>query len=181
MTESDRWVEVGLVARPHGVRGEVRVTLHNKDSEVLFRVDEVRLRLADGDEHEVSVDAVRPADQAVLMKLHSVDDRDRADEVRGARIFVRRSDFAPLEPGEFYACDVEGARVLIGAAGDGEAKQEGVVKELVNYPSVDVFVVDVDGARYEVPLVEMYVEKVDAEARVVTLKTLEGLEPSRAK
>jgi 16S rRNA processing protein RimM len=176
----DRWVEVGLVARPHGVRGEVRVTLHNKDSEVLFRVDEVRLRLADGDEHEVSVDAVRPADQAVLMKLHSVDDRDRADEVRGARIFVRRSDFAPLAPGEFYACDVEGARVVVGSAEAG-ANTEGIVKELVNYPSVDVLVVDVDGARYEVPLVDAYVENVDAEARLVTLKTLEGLEPGRAK
>jgi 16S rRNA processing protein RimM len=176
MTESDRWVEVALVARPHGVRGEVRVTLHNKESEVLFRVDEVLLRMADGEEHEVSVDAVRPADQAVLLKLHSVDDRDRAEEVRGARIFVRRSDFAPLEPGEFYACDVEGARVQI--ASD-DAKTEGVVRELVNYPSVDVLVVDVGGARYEVPLVETYVEKVDAAERLVTLKTLEGLEPTK--
>jgi 16S rRNA processing protein RimM len=171
----NRWVEVGLVARPHGVRGEVRVTLHNKESEVLFRVDEVLLRMADGEEHEVSVDAVRPADQAVLVKLHSVDDRDRAENVRGARIFVRRSDFAPLEPGEFYACDVEGARVVVSDAPD----REGAVKELVNYPSVAVFVVDFGGARYEVPLVEAFVEKVDAAARLVTLKTLEGLEPSK--
>ena len=96
-TAADRWVEVGLVARPHGVQGELRVSLHNKESEVLFHVDEVLVRLANGDEHEVSVDGVRPADQAVLLRLHSIGDRDRAEELRGAKLFVKRSQFAPLE------------------------------------------------------------------------------------
>ena len=36
------------------------------------------------------------------MKLHSIDDRDRADEIRGAVLSMRRRDFPALEPGEFY-------------------------------------------------------------------------------
>lgn len=178
-SSSSRWIEVGVIARPHGVRGELRVSLHNKDSEVLFSVDEVLVRLPDGAEHEVSVDAARPADQAVLMRLHSIDDRDRAEQIRGARVFVRRSDFPELPEGEFYTCDVEGARAVVAAeAGEGGlGGAEGRVRTIVSYPSVDVIVVDL-GERgvFEVPLVDDFVQKVDARAGLVTLKTLEGLE-----
>ncbi len=174
-----RWVEVGVIARPHGVRGELRVALHNKDSQVLLSVDEVLVRLPDGAEHEVSVDTARPADQAVLMRLHSIDDRDRAEQVRGSRVFVRRSDFAELPEGEFYTCDVEGARVVV-ASDAGEAHGGGLdgrVRTIVSYPSVDVIVVDM-GERgvFEVPLVADFVQLVDAKAGLVTLRTLEGLE-----
>jgi 16S rRNA processing protein RimM len=174
---SQRWVEVGVIARPHGVRGELRVSLHNKDSEVLFSVDEVLVRLPDGAEHEVSVDAARPADQAVLMRLHSIDDRDRAEEVRGSKVFVRRSDFPELPEGEFYTCDVEGARAIVNGGEAGQAPLEGLVRTIVSYPSIDVIVVDM-GERgvFEVPLVADFIEKVDAPSRLVTIHTLEGLE-----
>ena len=52
--------------------------------------------MPDGKEHEVSVDAARRADKAILLKLHSIDDRDRADEIRGATIGVRRRDLPTL-------------------------------------------------------------------------------------
>jgi 16S rRNA processing protein RimM len=178
--DEDRWVEVAIVSRPHGVQGELKVTLHNKDSEVLFNVDEVLVRMPDGEEHEVSVDGVRPADQAVLLRLYSVGDRDRAEGLRGAKILVRRSQFAPLEPGEFYACDIEGARAVLAAEGDAP-ERHGIVHRLVNYPSVDVLVIEIDGATYEVPLVSAFVLSVDAKARLVTLKTLEGIESERPR
>src|SRR3984957_5958857 len=95
----DDWVPLAEVARPHGVRGELRLKLFNEDSDVLLDRDEVLGRLPGGEEHEVSVDRARRADDAILLKLHSIDDRDRADELRGAFICVRRRDFPPLEEG----------------------------------------------------------------------------------
>src|SRR4029079_13073243 len=56
---ADDWVALGEVARPHGVRGEVRVRLYNPDSDLLLEADEVLVRLKEGDEHEVSVDGAR--------------------------------------------------------------------------------------------------------------------------
>lgn len=81
MTEAERWIPLAEIARPHGVRGEVRLRLFNKDSDTLLDQDEVLVRLPDGAEHEVSVDTARRADDAILMKLHSVDDRDRKSVV----------------------------------------------------------------------------------------------------
>jgi 16S rRNA processing protein RimM len=168
-----RWVPLAEVARPHGVRGEVRLKLYNADSDILLELDEVLVRLPEGEEHEVSVDGARRADQAILMKLHSIDDRDRAEELRGAVLCVQRSAFPPLEAGEFYACDVEGAEVL---APDGQAL--GRVRELRSYPSVDSLVVEAaDGGKpWEIPLVAAFVRDVDVDAGKVSLSTLEGLE-----
>lgn len=175
-SKSSRWVPLAEVARPHGVRGELRLKLYNADSDILLDQDEVLLKLGDGTQHEVTVDKARRADDAILMKLHSVDDRDRAAELRGAVICVRRDGFPPLEEGEFYVCDLEGARV-VSRRGD-ELVPLGTVRELRSYPSVEVLVVAAsDGGKdWEVPLVDAFVERLDAEAGEVIVASLEGLE-----
>ena len=172
-----RWVPLAEVLRPHGVRGEVRLKLYNRESDLLLDLEEVLLRFADGDEQEVSVDGARRANDAVLMKLHSVDSRDRADELRGAVVCARRTDFPPLSAGEFYACDVEGARVVLDD-GQEASREIGRVRALRSYPTSEVLEVEPlgGGSLLEVPLVETVVSKVDVEGGIVTLSTLDGVE-----
>jgi 16S rRNA processing protein RimM len=174
---ADAWVPLAEVARPHGVRGELRLRLYNRDSDLLLGLDEVLIRFAEGDEQEVSVDGARRADDAILMKLHSVDDRDRAEELRGATICARRGNFPALEAGEFYACDVEGVRVVVDD-GAGGVRDVGRVREMRVYPATHVLVVDAgDGGRaWEVPLVDSVVRSLDVEGGLVTLATMDGVE-----
>jgi 16S rRNA processing protein RimM len=172
-----KWVPVAEVARPHGVGGELRLRLFNPESDLLLQLDELLIRLSDGSEHEVSVDGARRANDAILMKLFSVDDRDGAAHLRGAVLCARREDFPPLAPGEFYACDVEGARVIVGD-GDVGGCELGRVRTLRSYPGAQVLVVDSaeDDGSWEVPLVDSVVRSIDLEANLVTLATMEGVE-----
>ncbi|MBX3231726.1 MAG: 16S rRNA processing protein RimM [Labilithrix sp.] len=170
----DRWVPLAEIARPHGVRGEVRLKLFNADSDVLLEQDEVLVRLPDGEEHEVSVDKARRADDAILMKLHSVDDRDRAEELRGAHVCVRRRDFPPLEEGEHYGVDLVGLEARLGG------ERLGTITDVLTYPTVHVLSVT-DGAKvWEIPMTEDYVGEVDLEGTVEVL-TLDELEPVPAR
>ncbi len=176
--DPDTWVPLAEIARPHGVKGELRLRLFNKTSDALLGQDEVLVRLKDGGEHEVSVVRARRADDAILMKLHSVDDRDRAEELRGALVCVRRRDFEEAESGEFYAIDVVGAEVKL--AGE----RVGTVAELVTYPSVEVLLVHADDGKgdWEVPLTEMYIARIDVAAKLVELVSLDDIDrvPRRA-
>ena len=63
---------------------------------------------------------------------------------------------------------------------DEGGEELGQVLEFKTYPTVDVLVVSAkDGGRpWEVPLVEAVVRRVDADAGIVTLATLEGVERS---
>lgn len=159
------------VARPHGVRGEVRLTVFNAESDLLLDQDEVLVRMPDGKEHEVSVDSARRADKAILMKLHSVDDRDRAEALRGATIGVRRDELPAPDEGEIYWVDLEGSEVRL------KDERLGIVERVVEYPTMAAILVRrSDGTALEVPLVDGYVERVDVEGRVVVLSSIEGLE-----
>jgi 16S rRNA processing protein RimM len=173
--DPETWVPLAEVARPHGVKGEVRLRLFNKTSDTLLVMDEVLVRLPDGEEHEVSVDRARRADDAILMKLHSVDDRDRAEDLRGALVCVRRRDFPPAEEGEFYAIDVVGSEARLNDARVGE------VIEIVTYPSVEAMLVRGEKGDWEIPLTDTYIEKIDAASRVVVLRTLDDVEQIPAK
>jgi 16S rRNA processing protein RimM len=160
-----RWVALAEVARPHGVRGELRVKMYNSDSELLPSLPEVLVRRRDGVERTLRIEAVRGADAGYLLaKLEGVDDRDAAESFRGAELCVRRDAFPPLDDGEFYACDVVGARLY---GPDGEL---GIVEDLTSYPSTDVLVGRLSGGtRCEIPLIDDYIAAIDVEARRVRL------------
>jgi 16S rRNA processing protein RimM len=158
-----RWVALAEVSRAHGVRGEMRVKVYNADSELLPSQREVLVRHRDGRESTAALESVRGASPGYLLaKLKGVDDRDAANAFRGAELCVRREDFPPLDEGEFYACDVIGARV-VGPDGD-----VGAVEDLVTYPSADVLMVRLDdGVSGEVPLLDNFVELIDPAERTV--------------
>jgi 16S rRNA processing protein RimM len=142
---------------------------------MLLEQEEVLVRLPDGEEHEVSVERARRADDAILMKLYSVDDRDRAAELRGAHVCVRRRDFPPPADGEFYAVDIVGAEARL------RGERFGEVIEIVSYPTVEaVLVRTADGkGDWEIPLTDAYIGQVNVDAHVVEVLTLEDLEPVR--
>jgi 16S rRNA processing protein RimM len=174
----DAWVALGEVTRPHGVRGELRVRVFNPDSDALLHVDEVRVRLTDGTAQLVSVDAARKANDALLLRLHSVDSRERADELRGATLEVPRSSLPEPDADEYYAVDLIGATVRVLSEPPSPGVVLGTVRAVQTYPTVDVLLVKAaDGGRdWEVPLLGAVVARVDLKARQVELTGMEGVE-----
>jgi ribosomal 30S subunit maturation factor RimM len=52
----------------------------------------------------------------------------------------------------------------------------GKVESFSSYPSVEILLVTTARGRFEIPLVDAYVDTVDSGAGRVVLRTLEGLE-----
>lgn len=156
-SQADRWIALGEVTRPHGVRGELRLKIYNQDSDLLLDMEEVRV----GEKIRI-VDHARPANDAILMKLRGIDDRDAADTLRGQKVEIRRSQFPDLDDGEFYICDVEGATVVH------DGKEIGKVATIRSYPTVEVIVV----GDQEIPLTDAFVERIDTEKGIVVLREL---------
>ena len=168
----DGHVAIGEIARPHGVQGELRLKLYNPDSDLLARRPRLRLRLGDGSLREATITSAREVNKAILVRLADVEDRDAAEALRGAEILVPREAFPALEDGEFYACDIEGARAVMSSG-----EEVGTVTGLASYPTCDVLVIErSSGGRVEVPLLDAYVGVVDAAAGKVEIRTLDGLD-----
>ncbi|WP_172824795.1 ribosome maturation factor RimM [Pajaroellobacter abortibovis] len=157
------------VVRPHGIKGELRLKLYCSSSDLLLHVRTALLRSSfQKKEQHVQIESARRVNEAILIKVQSIQGRTQAEFWKGAQLYVQRGDFLSLEEGEFYACDLEGARVF---KRQGNALQEiGQVEEVYDYPTLDAILIRPVGENhcYEVPLIDSFVEEVDPwEKRVI--------------
>jgi 16S rRNA processing protein RimM len=174
-----RYVPVAVVARPHGIQGEIRLKVYNEGSDLLRSLAAsaraptgpfpLKLRLADGSERPLVLTSVRDADKALLVRMADVADRNGAELVRGAEILVPRDAFPETEEGEFYACDLEGAKARL------DGVEIGRVTGIQSYPTCDALLIARPEGPIEVPLVDAFVASVNVAEGVVDLRTLEGL------
>ena len=85
MTRGDR-VEIGFVARAHGIHGEIVVGLHNPESTALADAEQLFL----GDD-AYTVESVRHGNHGPLVALAGVADRTAAEQLKGRPIAVARA------------------------------------------------------------------------------------------
>jgi 16S rRNA processing protein RimM len=156
-------LEVGYVARAHGVRGEVRVHLHHPASTAL---DDVGRAWFGGTERKIL--AARPTSGALLLTLEGVGDRAAAETLRGAAVEVLRSDL-PLAEGEYFLADLPGCEV-VDAAGAGLGR---VVE--VTHGAQDILVIHDETHERLLPAVPAFVTRVDLAARRITVDPPEDL------
>jgi len=165
---------IGRVARAHGLRGELRVEPFFEGSDALEQVSELWLsqksELPDG-AARYAIEWARPVPRAYLVKVEGVVERNGAEALRGATVWVARSELPePAENGEYYLVDLLGAKVV------GPAGEVGTVIEIATHPSVDALVIRTpDGRSVEQPLVPDWVARVSVPEKLVELTTLEGL------
>jgi 16S rRNA processing protein RimM len=162
-------VEVGTVARAHGVRGELRIRLHWAGSDALDAVKQVWLSRRGLSPEPWAIASMRRVPKAALVRLVGIEDRDEAERLKGATVSIPREALPPLEPGEYYLCDLVGCEVV------GPQGRVGRVVEVRVHPSVDAVVVERDeGPAVEQPLSPPWLEEVDVEKKVIVLSSLEG-------
>ncbi len=160
---SDDEIELGYVQALFGVRGEVKLFLHNSDSELLVRGRAVLFVAPDGRRFAGKLSSRPGAGKRILGKIDGYEDPEHAAELIGWRFGIPKSDLPRLAEGEFYVSQIEGADVII--AGE-------VVGKLVTVQSTsgpDVLVIKAGADTMFVPCTPDQVIRVDTALRVVEL------------
>lgn len=163
-------LEIGRLGAPHGLKGELKVTLHAGEESALFDVEDVTAVLENGSERALRLANVRPTGRGAIVHFEGVADRDQATALRGARLFVERSELPELAAGEYYLVDLVGLEVR---------GPDGTIGEVLGVsvnPSVNsVSVKLADGRVAEIALLPHWVRRVSVEERVLELSTLDAL------
>jgi 16S rRNA processing protein RimM len=175
-------VEVGHVREAWGVRGWLRLHVPNQGGDALLHAKRWFLlppdaargprgaeRFAFDGPVEVKVIRVRWHGEGLVAQLAGIGDRDVAESLRGARIFLARADFPPLQdPDEYYWVDLIGLTVV-----NREGVHLGVVQDLLSTGPHAVLCLQAQeqGVRRErlIPFVKAYVDDVDLVARRITV------------
>lgn len=163
-------LEVGIIARPHGVRGELKVRMHFEESDALHEAESVVLVPEKGEPQRYEVESVRGSAKGPILALREVPTVEAANALRNAKIWVHRESVPPLEEGEYYLIDLVGCAVVLEGAVIGE------VVRVRPDPSVDTMILKLeDGSEADVPIVDAWVGQVDIDAKRVELLSEDGL------
>ena len=101
-------------------------------------------------------------DERPVIRLAGLETREAAEALHGQPLLVALEHAPPLEPGEWWAHELEGLRVT-----DGE-REVGTVRRMLELPSVEVLEVErPNGTELLVPMVGDAVRELDMEGRRV--------------
>jgi 16S rRNA processing protein RimM len=162
-------IEIGVVARAHGIRGEVRVHLHNPGSTALDAAEALFV----GD-REYAIEKARPVAGAYLVALVGIGDRDAADALRGRPVSVAR-DILDLDDGEVLLADLVGCRVELP-----DGRPWGVVSALEVGPQDRLVIRDGEIERL-LPVVDEFVIDIDVEGRRIVVDPPPELPEDKAR
>lgn len=162
-------MEVGRIVKRHGVRGELRVRLHNPDSDAFDALDRLAVIGPDGVPEWRGVDGARPHKGLILVRLAGVSTADAAEALIGRVVAVSREQLPAPRAGAVYQHDLLGCPVRTESGED-----LGCVAEFIVTGSNDVCVVRGRGREYLIPLIDdVIVEMRPGDAIVV--RPLPGL------
>ncbi len=170
---SDDLVELGVIGKPHGVRGAMRLHLHNSDSDLVHALDELLVHSPGGDtEAWWQVKRLGTAGKGSLaLTVAEVTDRNAAAAHRGWRIMFPKAALPPLEADEFYYHELPGFAVETPSG-----RRIGRVQQVTDTQLDVLEVAGDDGREWLIPVVSDFVVRIDRDARcVVVVENLEEL------
>lgn len=177
----DDAVEVARVADAWGIKGWLRIQPYAADAQTVFKARQWFLQPPAGKPRPKDAPALPKLLNVTLVKEHSdgviasvreVADRNGAEALRGARIFVSRSIFPKTADGEYYWIDLIGLNVV-----NRDGVVLGTVAELLDTGAHSVLrvtadVVDAEGKAGTVerliPFVAAYIDDVSLADRRIT-------------
>lgn len=192
----EQYLRIGVITKPHGLRGEVKVYPTTDSPERFKELKEVVLKMPRGD-METEIEGVKIFKGLAVVKFKAFERVEDVQGLHGTEVYIDRRYGQPLEEGEYYIADLIGCKVLAdedlsryeGLALSGNAL--GTVKDVLQTGANDVYVVDTgvkdpkskkDSAgnstrNIEVllPVIPQCIKAVDIEAGEIQVHILEGL------
>jgi 16S rRNA processing protein RimM len=164
-----RFVAIGRIVQPHGVRGEVSVEVLTDFPERFDTIEVVYLGSASEAEAR-QVKTSRWHRDRVLLSFEGCEDRTAAEELRGLLVQIPAEEVMPLPEGEYYAHDLIGLEVL---TVEGEAL--GRVNDILFTGANEVYVVVGPRGQILLPAITDVVERVDLSAGQIVVRLMDGL------
>jgi 16S rRNA processing protein RimM len=167
---ADARVEIGGIARAHGIKGEVVIVTHDPDSDTLGRVETIYVA-----GQPRTIKAARDTHRGWLVALEGVVTRNDAEALQGQPVEVDR-DALELAEDDVLLHDLVGCKVV-----KTDGTPWGTVAAVEAGDFQDLLVIHDDGIERLLPLVDVFVTAIDLDASVITVDPPEGLPESKAR
>ena len=162
---------IGKLARPHGIRGEIRVNYY-ADSLELLRGDVVYLQAGNKPPRKMEIDTVRMHQGTPLIRFVEAPDRTAAEFLRGQTLLIPESALPELDEDEVYLHDMLGLSVVLDATG----QKLGVLDHVLFHGEQELWsILTPEGKEILLPAVPEFVADIDLDTEIIRITPPEGL------
>jgi 16S rRNA processing protein RimM len=99
---------LGRITGAHGIRGAVKIKSFTQNPADISKYGP----LTTGDGRAIEIARLKPANEEFIADLKDVRDRNAAESLKGAKLFIEREKLPALKESEFYLSDLIGKTVL---------------------------------------------------------------------
>jgi 16S rRNA processing protein RimM len=171
MAKPPDWLNLAQVVTTLGVKGELKVRPETDDPLRLKELASVSALLGTGARETLGIERVSMRkDGVVIVKFAGYDAPETAAKLRQAWLQIPFAE-AKRKPGQVLYADVLGLEVV----DDETGTPLGTVNDVLRAAQDLLEVVTPDGTEVLVPWIDVFVAKIDLDARQVRLKQMEGL------
>lgn len=170
-----KYLVVGEILRPHGVRGELRARVLSDYPDTLHDLKRVYIGKAADDRQprQHLLKNVRFNKSYALLTLDGIRNRNDAEPLRNNVVMIDIADAAPLELGEYYLFQLIGLKVR------SDEQDIGVIRDVLQTGANDVYVVASESyGEVLLPAHQETIVNIDFDAELVTMNLPEGLLPA---
>lgn len=164
-SNTGEFVELGKVAKPHGIRGEVKIYPYSGQPENFLEYKIVYLALSgNSDLVPFTIKKCRVQGKFALVTFAECTTRNRAEEIVGTELWLDKDELPNLDESEYYWLDLDGKTVV---TDDGH--ELGVVTAIFDTGAHDVLNVSGKGREYLVPFHDSFIVRMDENVVVLSL------------
>ena len=152
-------LKIGLIVKPQGIKGEVKVQPLTDDINRFKKLKEV---IIDGKPYKVLNSIIGGG--TVFLSLSGITDRNTAESMRGKFLHVLRENAIPLEEGRYFIVDILGCALVT----DNGNK----VGEVIDVTSArtDIFTIKCDdGKIMRFPFLKDLIVSVEIDKKIITV------------
>lgn len=155
----DEYLIIGEIARPQGLRGELKIKPYTDDPDRFFDLRRVRV----GEEMR-SMHCLRVHEGYVYIRLEGVYSREAAEGMRGILLYIHRDDAVALPEDADFICDLVGCHAV-----DTEGVDHGLLREVLQPGGTDVYVFAGEKGALMVPAIKRVILEVDVSKKHMLL------------
>lgn len=175
----DDLVQVGIIERPHGLRGEVVVKPLTDFGDERFvpgrTLTTARAGRTPDGSAGLRIDEVRWHNDRPLVLFEGVESVEAAEALRGQGLWITASSRPALEPGLFYETDLVGCRVETVDGPGGPGTTLGTVQRVDGVPGASILVIETAQGEVLVPLAHDICRVIDPANRRIAIDPPAGL------
>jgi len=163
-------LKVGVIASPHGLKGEVKVFPTTDDAKRFTKLKQVMMDTG-SELKPLTITGIKFSGKFVVVKFADFDRIEDIQTCKGMSLWINRKDAVKLEKDEYFVADLIDIEVV-----DEEGNKLGKITNVIHTGANDVYVIKADAEKeLLIPAIKECILDVDIEKRLMRVHVMEGL------